>query len=155
MEVIDSNFNLLYDYGILKNDIPKLEKYLSRNELIKGDLVLTFDRTFGKHDIKAMAGWEGAKSNGTDIDASASGFPVYPMPSFNTSTQSVNNRYATADYGVGTSLSQFGRLIYNYAEKYLLQATVRRDGTNKFIRKDHMVFSLQYQQHGKSVKNRS
>jgi len=132
----NSNFNLLYDYGILKNDIPKLEKYLSRNELIKGDLVLTFDRTFGKHDIKAMVGWEGAKSNGTDIDASASGFPVYPMPSFNTSTQNVNNRYATADYGVGTSLSQFGRLNYNYAEKYLLQATVRRDGTNKFIGKN-------------------
>ncbi|NEW81443.1 MAG: TonB-dependent receptor [Mariniphaga sp.] len=129
----NSQFNLLYDYGILKNDIRKLEKGMSRNESMNGNAVLTYSRSFGKHDIKAMAGWEAIKSTGTNINASAEGFPVYYMPSFTTSTQSSTARFADAGYGKGSQLAQFGRLNYNFAGKYLLQGTVRRDGTNKFI----------------------
>jgi len=129
----NSQFNLLYDYGILKNGIRKLEKSLSRDEKINGNLVLTYGRTFGKHDIKAMAGWEAIRSTGTNINASTEGFPVYYMPSFTTSTQSSTARFADAGYGKGSQLAQFGRLNYNFAGKYLLQGTVRRDGTNKFI----------------------
>lgn len=129
----NSQFNLLYDYGIIKNDIRKLEKELSRDETINANLVLTYNKTFGKHDIKVMAGWEAIKSTGTNIKANTEGFPVYYEPSFNTSTQSSTARFAEAGYGKGSQLAQFGRLNYNYAGRYLLQATVRRDGTNKFI----------------------
>ena len=129
----DSQFNLLYDYGILKNDIRKLEKKITRDESMTGDLVLTYNRTFGKHDIKAMAGWEVKKGTSSGVKASTEGFPVYYMPSFATSTQSSTSRTATGDYGKWSQLSQFGRLNYNYAGKYLLQGTIRRDGTNQFI----------------------
>ena len=129
----DSQFNLLYDYGILKNDIRKLEKNITRDESMTGDLVLTYNRTFGKHDIKAMAGWEVKKGTSSGVKASTEGFPVYYMPSFATSTQSSTSRTATGDYGKWSQLSQFGRLNYNYAGKYLLQGTIRRDGTNQFI----------------------
>lgn len=132
----NSQFNLLYDFGILKNDIRKLEKKLSRSETINGNAVLTYNRTFGKHDIKAMAGWEAIKSTYSDVDASTEGFPVEYEPSFATSTQASTNRYADGNYGKGSQLAQFGRLNYNYAGKYFLQATVRRDGTNKFIGKN-------------------
>ena len=129
----NSQFNLLYDYGILKNDIRKLEKNITRDESMTGDLVLTYNRTFGKHEIKAMAGWEVKKGTSSGVDASTEGFPVYYEPSFSTSTQSSTSRYATGDYGKWSQLSQFGRLNYNYAGKYLLQGTVRRDGTNQFV----------------------
>ena len=129
----NSQFNLLSDYGIIKNDIRKLEKELSRDETMNANIVLTYNRTFGKHDVKAMVGWEAIKSNGTNIKASTEGFPVYYEPSFNTSTQSSTARFAEAGYGKGSQLAQFGRLNYNYDGRYLLQATVRRDGTNKFI----------------------
>lgn len=129
----DSQFNLLYDYGILKNDIRKLEKNITRDESMTGDIVLTYNRTFGKHDIKAMAGWEVKKGTSSGVKASTEGFPVYYVPSFATSTQSSTSRTATGDYGKWSQLSQFGRLNYNYAGKYLLQGTVRRDGTNQFI----------------------
>src|SRR5665647_598641 len=131
--VDNSQFNLLYDYGILKNDIRKLEKNLTRDESLTGDIVLTYNRIFGKHDIKAMAGWEVKKGTSSGVDASTEGFPVYYMPSFATSTQSATGRYATGDYGKWSQLSQFGRLNYSYSGKYLLQGTVRRDGTNQFI----------------------
>lgn len=129
----NSQFNLLYDFGILKNGIRKLSKELSRNETINGNAVLTYNKTFGKHEVKAMAGWEVLKSNGTNIWASTEGFPVSYMPSFDTSTQSTNSRSAGAGYGISSQVAQFGRLNYNYAGKYILQGTVRRDGTNKFI----------------------
>jgi TonB-dependent starch-binding outer membrane protein SusC len=129
----NSQFNLRYDYGILKNGVRKLEKNLSRNETITAHLVLTFDRTFGKHGVKAMAGWEAIKGTSSNVDASTEGFPVYYMPSFATSTQNSTSRYADGNYGRGSQLAQFGRLNYNYAGKYLFQGTVRRDGTNKFI----------------------
>ena len=129
----NSQFNLLYDYGIIKNDIRKLEKELSRDETMNANIVLTYNRTFGKHDVKAMVGWEAIKSTGTNIKASTQGFPVYYEPSFNTSTQSSTARFAEAGYGKSSQLAQFGRLNYNYDGRYLLQATIRRDGTNKFI----------------------
>lgn len=129
----NSQFNLLYDFGILKNGVRKLEKRLSRDETINGNMVLTYNKTIEKHDIKAMVGWEAIKSNSTYVDASTEGFPVYYEPSFATSTQTSTARYADAGYGKGSQLAQFGRLNYTYSGKYLLQATVRRDGTNKFI----------------------
>lgn len=132
----NSQFNLLYDFGILKNDIRKLEKKLSRSETINGNAVLTYSRSFGKHDIKAMAGWEAIKSSYSDVSASTEGFPVEYAPSFATSTQASTNRTADGNYGKGSQLAQFGRLNYSYAGKYLLQGTIRRDGTNKFIGKN-------------------
>lgn len=128
-----SQFNLLYDFGILKNGVRKLQKRLSRDETINGNMVLTYSKTIERHDIKAMVGWEAIKSNSTYVDASTEGFPVYYEPSFATSTQTSTARYADAGYGKGSQLAQFGRLNYTYSGKYLLQATVRRDGTNKFI----------------------
>ncbi len=131
--VDNSQFNLLYDYGILKNDIRKLEKELSRDQTLNTNIVLTYNKAFGKHDIKAMVGWEAIKSNKTKIKASTEGFPQNYSPDFSTSTTTNTARTAEADYGIGSQLAQFGRLNYNYGGKYLLQATVRRDGTNKFI----------------------
>lgn len=129
----NSVFNLLYDWGVLQNQSRNLEKALSRYETLTANVVLNYNRTFGNHDIRAMAGWEGIKNNFTNIIARTEGFPVYYMPSFATSTQNANARYADAGYDEGSQLAQFGRLNYNYAGKYLLQGTVRRDGTNKFI----------------------
>ena len=129
----NSQFNLLYDFGILKNDIRKLEKELSRDQTLNTNIVLTYNKTFGKHDLKAMVGWEVIKSTVTNVKASTEGFPVDYMPDFSTSTQSSSSRFAEAGYGKGSQLAQFGRLNYIFGGKYLLQATVRRDGTNKFI----------------------
>lgn len=129
----NSQFNLLYDYGILKNDIRKLEKELSRDQTLHTNIVLTYNKSFGKHDIKAMAGWEAIKSTNTNVKASTEGFPVDYMPDFSTSTQSSSSRFAEAGYGKTSQLAQFGRLNYNFGGRYLLQATVRRDGANKFI----------------------
>ncbi|MGV8134096.1 MAG: TonB-dependent receptor [Mangrovibacterium sp.] len=132
----NSQFNLLYDFGILKNGIRKLEKKLSRAETINGNAVLTYNRSFGKHEVKAMAGWEAIKSSYSDVSASTEGFPVEYAPSFATSTQASTNRTANGNYEKGSQLAQFGRLNYSYAGKYLLQGTIRRDGTNKFIGKN-------------------
>lgn len=131
--VDESTFDLLYDWGILQNHSRRLDKALSREEVLTANVVLTYNRTFGNHNMRAMAGWEALKNNGSWINAVAEGFPVHYMPSFATSTQDANSRYAYADYEEGSQLAQFGRLNYNYAGKYLLQGTVRRDGTNKFI----------------------
>src|SRR5690554_2609663 len=38
----------------------------------------------------------------------------------------------TGDFTSNTLASYFGRLDYNFAEKYMLQATVRRDGSSNF-----------------------
>lgn len=129
----NSRFRLKYDYGIIKNDVGKLQKSQSRNERMITNAVLTYDKTFGKHSVKAMAGWEAQKSNYSSVSGRTEGFPVEYTPSFNLSTQSATDRYARGWYSEATQLAQFGRLNYNYNGKYLLQATVRRDGTNKFI----------------------
>ncbi len=128
-----SQFDLIYDFGIIKNGVRKLTKELKRDQNALANFVLTYDKAFGKHELKAMAGWEAIKDYGTNVFAKTEGFPVDYTPSFGLSTMGKTSREADAGYSKGSKLAQFGRLNYNYAGKYILQATVRRDGTNKFI----------------------
>lgn len=92
--------------------------------------ILTYANTFGKHNINAMVGqemshnhWETQKStstgylsnSATDISA---GNSEGALP--------IGYQYNTALY------SYFGRAFYSYDDRYLLTATLRRDGSSQF-----------------------
>ena len=114
------------------------------------DNVLTFDKTFGKHSLNVMAGssltaarkdWsqinvEGKKTvydvvNGKlDIKDEAAGFfdPTSPtIDAGNGGTFTGNGSFWNYNRA-----SFFGRVNYSYGGKYMLQATVRADGSSKF-----------------------
>ncbi len=90
--------------------------------------ILKYKTNFGKHNLNAIGGFEYTRRDFYRQESEAVGF-----------TNDFNNNIALADGGTtftinGTDklVSYFGRLDYNYNEKYLLQVSARTDGSTRF-----------------------
>lgn len=99
------------------------------------DNTITYDKTFGKHHLTVLGGIVSEKGrsnflNGTRIDV-----PPNPDQWF----LDVGNPDLNAvDHNGGdlfTRLSYVGRVNYAYNSKYLLSASLRRDGSSRFSQK--------------------
>ena len=118
----------VYNCGITTNDITKLTEQQTRTRNILVEHLLSFDRTFGAHKVSALAGYsyqdtryrflqgsgQGMPEGIKEIDAAASG-----LAASGNSTRSVMT-------------SILGRVFYSYDNRYLITATIRRDGSSKF-----------------------
>jgi TonB-linked SusC/RagA family outer membrane protein len=94
---------------------------------------LTFDKTFGQHKILVVAGYESNKYDlHRDFHAIASGY-FTDDPNYRTITNGSKITEAQSNYRTPTTLlSQFARADYSFKDRYMLSATVRRDGSSKF-----------------------
>jgi TonB-linked SusC/RagA family outer membrane protein len=91
---------------------------------------IAYDKTFGKHTINALAGVSAQKN--TLKMMGASGIP--PNRTIRDLAQLRNLVFDPQGNGerIATLASQFGRLTYQYDDKYMITGTVRRDGSSKF-----------------------
>ncbi len=91
-----------------------------------------YNKKWGKHSLGAMAGWSlSASMYADDIRTEAENFVGDGIESFTHATAditSVKNSITTNSHMV----SYFGRAIYNYNDLYLLNVSLRRDGSSKF-----------------------
>ncbi len=90
---------------------------------------LTYEKTFGKHSISLLAGQSAEKERYYDISAAATGWTYENLTTLNlasTPTEASTSKTAYAN------ASFFGRASYSYDEKYLLTASIRRDGSSRF-----------------------
>jgi len=94
---------------------------------------LTFNKTFGNHKILGVAGYESVKYGiGRGLTATRAGY-FSDAFSFRTLNNGAVIQSATSGLGTPTTLvSQFLRADYSFSDKYLLSATVRRDGSSRF-----------------------
>ena len=94
---------------------------------------LTFNKTFGSHKILAVAGYEAVKFGiGRSLSATRAGYFSSDF-AFRTVTNGAAITVADSGFGTPTTLaSQFARADYSFSDKYLLSATVRRDGSSRF-----------------------
>ncbi|MFY0627102.1 MAG: TonB-dependent receptor [Reichenbachiella sp.] len=93
---------------------------------------INYKKTFGgDHTIDALLGIEAREST---VDWFSAGRSGYFSTDLNFLTLRAGSEGILND-GTGwakTTYSQFGRLLYNFKEKYQLEATVRRDGSSVF-----------------------
>ncbi|CAN5656372.1 TonB-dependent receptor [soil metagenome] len=89
---------------------------------------LNYDKRFGEHSIEALVGQSYRKSGGILRSGHAEGFtiPYYPVLSNGQTTSAKGTEYYSA------LSSYFGRVNYAYGDRYLLSASIRRDGSSKF-----------------------
>jgi TonB-linked SusC/RagA family outer membrane protein len=95
---------------------------------------ITYNQRFGKHDIKLLGGIEANKTNNRGLEAGRANYTVSTSPDYvdldtgapNTQSNKNINIYYRSLY------SQFGKLDYSYNDRYLLSATIRRDGASVF-----------------------
>jgi TonB-linked SusC/RagA family outer membrane protein len=102
--------------------------YTSENFRYIWDNTLTFDKRIGKHSINVIAGTSASKQEDHSSAQSGYGFPSYSVQVLAAaSTYTLNQTFADA----WTLESFFGRLNYAYDDKYLLSASLRRDGSSR------------------------
>lgn len=97
--------------------------------------VLSYNETFNEiHSIGVMLGQSGRKNKSRSLSGSD-----YEMLSYTPYMATINSAIAdrarervSGGTSTSTLASYFGRVDYNYAERYMMQATVRRDGSDKF-----------------------
>ncbi len=95
---------------------------------------LTADKLLGKHRLSGTVGYDWSKWHYWYLNAGNSGslsdkVPILGSGGSNTAgTMSMSNQdYETA------LISYFGRIGYNYADRYILSATFRADGSSLFL----------------------
>ncbi|MBQ2210027.1 MAG: TonB-dependent receptor [Prevotella sp.] len=97
--------------------------------------ILTYNGTIApKHNINAMIGQEMSHNYWENMNTSNQGYLSNSVIDLRAGERTGNNVNIDG-YQNNTSLfSYFGRVLYNYDDRYLLTATLRRDGSSKFYK---------------------
>ena len=105
--------------GIGQRDFWVFENYFSYND------------KFGDHAVSAMAGTSAEKERYETVKASKEGFVNndYSQQIINAGTK---NPGASGSVSYHTMNSYFGRVFYSYADRYMITANVRWDGSSNF-----------------------
>lgn len=114
-----------FNFGAVVNATNGLNKLYNQNGSLLSNYVLTYDQEFDKHHITALAGYEEitAKYNNLSATVSSNGLPDY---SIITTSQSTTT--ATGSYDPNSLVkSFFGRLNYNYDNRYYISGSIRQD----------------------------
>ena len=90
---------------------------------------LAYTKTFGQHKIDAVGGVSSQHTLNSYLGGTGTGLASDALRDLG-QVATVTNVYGNQN--ITTLESQFGRVNYTYADKYLLTATVRRDGSSKF-----------------------
>lgn len=89
---------------------------------------LTFDRGFGDHHINALAGYEAQYTRSEFLQGQGENNITSDLQTLNSFANEFNNGEVVEDQ----LISYFGRVNYSYANRYILQASIRRDGFSRF-----------------------
>ena len=90
---------------------------------------LHYDNVFGDHTVSVLAGYSAQKNKYRAFGAGRDGLPegLYVIGAGSTTSQTTSGSAWT-----NSLISMFGRVMYSYADRYMLSASVRRDGSSKF-----------------------
>lgn len=93
---------------------------------------LNYNKTFGKHVLNILAGTEAIDNKGRDLSGGRNDFFILnSLDYFYLNAGSSN--FANASSGwLGSMFSIFGKVDYSFDDRYILSATVRRDGSSNF-----------------------
>ncbi|MFT3750141.1 MAG: TonB-dependent receptor [Agriterribacter sp.] len=94
---------------------------------------LTYKHKFNNvHDFTIMVGTEAVKDKYRYVSGTGNGFFVFGNLNYYYLNAATTNISAASLGGMSTLYSLFGRLDYSYKDKYILSATLRRDGSSAF-----------------------
>lgn len=131
---------------VLKDDASVVGGYLdgySNTELSEGrndnwhitsQVIANYAATFaGKHDLNLMAGYENYLMDSETLSAARNQYELTEYPYLNVGPEDFQTNSGSGS--AYTSNSFFGRVMYSYDDRYLIQANVRHDGSSRFAKK--------------------
>jgi TonB-dependent starch-binding outer membrane protein SusC len=125
-----TEFTPSYNWGVQINQSADLnerrQNWYSTN--IKN--LLTYDKTIGKHHFTVLAAQEANDSHWEGVLATATGFQTNSVYGLNLADPAQST--VTSYKGSQALYSLFGRIIYDFDNKYSISASYRRDKSSKF-----------------------
>lgn len=108
------------------------------NSVYKGvNLYGNYDKSFGNHNFTLLTGYNYEESSISSLTASRLNLISTELPSIGGATGDITASDAFAEWAV---MGVFGRLNYNYKEKYFLEVNGRYDGSSRFADGDRFGF---------------
>ncbi|GAB3327057.1 TonB-dependent receptor [Larkinella ripae] len=103
----------------------------SFNSTLMWTNTLNYSNLFGKHNLQVLVGSEIVKNSGRGVGGGSQAFfsTNYNYLVLGNGTAGVTN---FSNAFVNSLYSLFGRVDYAYADKYIIGATIRRDGSSRF-----------------------
>lgn len=120
----------------LRNENSRLSRNFNESNLYHIDNVLTYRNQFaGVHNLTTMGGFSVRQFRSLNLGGSAANVPgseehfLY----FRNAEDPGFENFRVSDGGsTEVGLSYFGRIMYNFNDRYLVNATFRADGTDKY-----------------------
>jgi len=139
------NYTGLMEYADVQLAVKKLptsgiDTYTINQEETKYNalnLYSTYKLELGKHKASVMVGFNQESSWWGYLNTSVDEQSVPTVPSFDGGTGTKNIREGYSEYAIRGA---FGRLTYSFADKYLLTANMRYDGSSKFPKNNRFGF---------------
>lgn len=132
-------FSPVYDEILSQSTINSLGAENSFNYQFTFTNTLNYSKSFGDHDIDVLLGQEAIEYYTENLSASRQNF-LYEDLNFRYLSFGTENQLNAGNAGGWKLNSYFGRLKYNFDEKYLITATVRRDGTSRLANNNWGTF---------------
>ena len=108
------------------------------NTILSG--ILTYDRNFGDHGVNFLIGMERDWSNAESFNAYRRYFLSNALHHFNAGGDKEKNAKSDGDNWERARMNYFGRMAYNYKEKYLAEFVWRYDGSYMFAEGNRFGF---------------
>jgi TonB-linked SusC/RagA family outer membrane protein len=122
-----------YQFGVLTNDIRTSTWTKTDTKYWSWRNILTYNKVIAKkHNINAMVGQEMSDNHYETQKSAATGF--LSNAAHDPSAGDITTSSGTGSQNESSILSYFGRVFYSYDDRYLLTATLRRDGSSKFAK---------------------
>ncbi|HYG38059.1 MAG TPA: TonB-dependent receptor [Cytophagales bacterium] len=129
-----NSFDPTYDLSqSSRNLVNSAQQTSSRNIRWNWDNTLRYSRSFGNHNLDVLIGISAQESRDIAMGATKEGLIFDDFDHAYLTNGTIDTTVIAYGYRTDYALySQFGRLNYNFNQKYLLSATVRRDGSSNF-----------------------
>lgn len=122
-----------YPSAIGQDGIATISNELSRD--IQWESTLNYSRQFGRHSLQAVLGYTWQRGYYETSAMENNGFDTDDWGTDNIGSGSglQNGQASMSSYKESnTYIALFGRVMYNYDERYLLSVSLRRDGSSRF-----------------------
>jgi TonB-linked SusC/RagA family outer membrane protein len=92
----------------------------------------SYEKTVGNHNFKLLAGYSAENTRVTTPISRSGSASIANFTSFDFELSDFNTQINIIDPSPDNMVSMFGRLSYDFAGKYLFEASLRRDKSDKF-----------------------
>lgn len=92
---------------------------------------LQYNQDFGKHGVSVLLGLEAMENSGRSVGGGAAGY-FSTDPNYVTLSSGSGNFTNQSSMSLNRLFSQFGKVDYNFDGRYIVGATLRRDGSSRF-----------------------